>query len=637
MCGANDCQTRRLSYILCLIPRELIPYHKYECDATDVLLNSFEIINETPVNPNWNVGSLDVTALYPSLDIGNCAKVIGCRIYNSKIKFLNLQWKEIVLYLKYHLSMDECTDEMKRYIPCRKYKGKNPIFECSGSKNDSIDRYEPWIFNSDEPDDIQIRMMFCKTMEIIIMKALSLHDFIFNGKIYRQNRGGAIGLDLVGVIASIYMNDWDNRLVDILMKGNIVPKVYKRYVDDINLILEVPNDKFNDEKSVMEFVQNEANKIDKNIQVTYDYSKRYDDERLPVLDVKVWIGLNKEGEYKVLHSHYVKDVTSRLLIHSRSAHDIKMKFNVCVNEALRIIKNCSYHLDWEECRLHLEYFVKRLQFSGYDHKYRFKVIEASLEKYENLQIEHNRDGKFFQNIISKRLERSTHRDKKHSWYSRNGRYQSVMFISATPNSELKNRIQNTANKYKIPIKIVEKVNESVKKNLQKSNPFSSIKCGRTDCMMCKLECKTNCRIRGIVYQLICNDCDKILYCGQSSRSGYERINEHFDEWDESKKNNDKNNRTSDNKKLPVMHNHSEKVHNNEDFDVKVKIISRNFGDPMKRLITESVIIDELDDEDILNSKHEWSYIRLPRVTMSNTRCERYSETSNRNEIDVNQQ
>ena len=618
VCGANDCQTRRLSYILCLILRELIPYHKYECDATDVLLNSFEMLNETPVNPKWCVGSLDVTALYPSLDMKNCVKVIGARLYNSEMVFQNLQWKEIALYLKYHLSIEECTDDdMRRYLPRRKYKGKNPIFVCSGSKNDSKERYEPWMFDSDGPDEIQMRKMFCKAMEIIIMKALSLHDFTFNGKIYRQEKGGAIGLDLVGVVASIYMNDWDSRLVEVLMKENITPQVYKRYVDDINLILDLSNDKLDDERSVMEFIKNEANKIDENIQVTYDYSKRYDDGRLPVLDVKVWIGLNKNGEYKVLHSHYVKDVSSRLLIHSRSAHDVQMKFNVCVNEALRVIKNCSYHLDWEECRSNLEYFVMRLQYSGYDHKYRYKVIEASLKKYEKLMVEYNVDGKFFQNMIKQRSERSKRKDRKHSWYSKDGKYQSVMFIPATPESELKNRIQNTANKYKIPIKIVEKVNESVKKNLQRSNPFSLMKCGRTDCKMCQLECKTSCRVRGIVYELICTDCEKIIYRGQTSRSGYERINEHFDEWDESKKIVNRMRNKPDNKKLPILQTHSEKVHNNGDFKVAIKIISRNFGDPMKRLITESVLIEEVNDEYILNSKHEWGYVRLPKVTMDN--------------------
>ena len=290
----------------------------------------------------------------------------------------------------------------------------------------------------------------------MVVKTLSLHDYSFNGKIIRQEKGGAIGLDLVGVISSIYMDDWDNRVIEVLKKEDNDPKVYKRYVDDIDLIIQVMKNNLGDEKSVMEFVQRKANLIDRNIQVTYDYSKCYEDGKLPMLDIKVWIGMNNEGDYKILHSHYIKEVTSRMLIHARSAHDPKMKFNVCVNEAIRIIKNCSVHLEWEECKAHLEYFAKRLQFSGYDHKYRYEVIETALKKYEKLKLEQNTDCKFFTNILKKRSERKKEgKQKKHSWYSRNGKYQSVMFIPATPDSELKKRIKNTANKYKILIKIIE--------------------------------------------------------------------------------------------------------------------------------------------------------------------------------------
>ena len=116
----------------------------------------------------------------------------------------------------------------------------------------------------------------------------------------------------------------------------------------------------------MKFIQFKANSIDKNIQVTYDYSSKYDDERLPVLDLKVWIGLCNDRKYRILHSHYIKEVSSRSVVHSRSAH-ASDEFNICVNEATRILNK---HLERSECQTHLEYFVQRLSFSGYDLQYR---------------------------------------------------------------------------------------------------------------------------------------------------------------------------------------------------------------------------------------------------------------------------
>ena len=225
-----------------------------------------------------------------------------------------------------------------------------------------------------------------------------------------------------------------------------------------------------------------------------------------------------------------------------------------------------------------------------------------------MKLEFNINGKFFQNLIEKRNSIPNKEKEKNNWFSKNGKYKSVMFVDATPNSELKNRVQKSANKNKVPVKVIEKVNNSIKRNIQKSNPFPILHCGREDCMMCKLKCKTSCRIRGIVYELVCTDCNKILYRGQSSRSGYERINEHFDDWEDRKANN--------NTKKSVLWEHSNIHHRNNEYNITITIISKNFGDPTKRLITESIRIDELDDEELLNSKKEWSYVRLPNVLIT---------------------
>ena len=102
-------------------------------------------------------------------------------------------------------------------------------------------------------------------------------------------------------------------------------------------------------------------------------------------------------------------------------------------------------------------------------------------------------------------------------------------------------------------------------------------------MMCKIKCKTNCRIRGIVYQLDCRDCRKVLYRGQTSRSGNKRINEHFLDWEAHK--------AGKRAKKSLLWEHSCNHHNNDNFNANVTALSQNFGDPTKRLITESIMID----------------------------------------------
>ena len=59
--------------------------------------------------------------------------------------------------------------------------------------------------------------------------------------------------------------------------------------------------------------------------------------------------------------------------------------------------------------------------------------------------------------------------------------------------------------------------------------------------------------------------------------------------------------------------HSDECHGGHPFEFDVKILSRCFGKPSRRLITEAVLIGELDDNEVMNSKREWSYACLNKV------------------------
>ena len=73
----------------------------------------------------------------------------------------------------------------------------------------------------------------------MIVKTMSLHDFRFDGKVYRQRRGGSIGLDLTGVISDIYMCEWDKALIQAMEEARLMLMLYKRYKDDVNFIVAV--------------------------------------------------------------------------------------------------------------------------------------------------------------------------------------------------------------------------------------------------------------------------------------------------------------------------------------------------------------------------------------------------------------
>ena len=46
-------------------------------------------------------------------------------------------------------------------------------------------------------------MMFSTAIGIMIIETISNHGYQYNSKIYKQEEGGAIGLELVGVVANI--------------------------------------------------------------------------------------------------------------------------------------------------------------------------------------------------------------------------------------------------------------------------------------------------------------------------------------------------------------------------------------------------------------------------------------------------
>ena len=85
--------------------------------------------------------------------------------------------------------------------------GRPPVFHASGSDPDIVTRRSPWIFvDCIQPNEEQTRRMWCDAIEVLISKTMRNHCYMFKNRIYRQDEGGSIGLDLTGVISEIYMS-----------------------------------------------------------------------------------------------------------------------------------------------------------------------------------------------------------------------------------------------------------------------------------------------------------------------------------------------------------------------------------------------------------------------------------------------
>ena len=177
----------------------------------------------------------------------------------------------------------------------------------------------------------------------------------------------------------------------------------------------------------------------------------------------------------------MKNVSSRHLLNYRSAHPETMKLNVLVNEALQIMRNCSEHLEGDVMKGHLQYLVNRMQYSGYPREYRYEVMTRAFRINNRRTID----------ATTATERRRRKKEKKQNWYNRE-KFDGVIFVDVTLNGELKQRVQEACKKNKVKVKVVEKMDKTIKNTRPRSNPFGWQRCGRTDCPTCTRDIRVNC-------------------------------------------------------------------------------------------------------------------------------------------------
>ena len=104
-----------------------------------------------------------------------------------------------------------------------------------------------------------------------------------------------------------------------------------------------------------------ADSLEENIQFTTDSPENHPGGRMPVLDLKVWIGI--VGEKPVMfHTFYKKEVVLRYI--KRSAMSMAVKRNTLIQEALRRLRNVSPLILWEEVIPPMVEFANMLRILG---------------------------------------------------------------------------------------------------------------------------------------------------------------------------------------------------------------------------------------------------------------------------------
>ena len=150
---------------------------------------------------------------------------------------------------------------------------------------------------------------------------------------------------------------WDKQLLRKLQEDQKQVVLYKRYIDDINLAIKTATKNENNQGNIPETdttIMNKilflANSIHPSIQLELDSPYKHTDEKMPLLDIKLWTEKveNNGREYTIImHEFYKKTVATKSVIHANSAISWSSKRTILSQEGLRILLRCSRNLPWE--------------------------------------------------------------------------------------------------------------------------------------------------------------------------------------------------------------------------------------------------------------------------------------------------
>ena len=290
---------------------------------------------------------------------------------------------------------------------------------------------------------------------MMLILCMDNHVYQFENQYRIQKQGGPIGLKLTGEIADCLMIDWDQKLLAKLKVYKMIPEIYTRFKDDIELAMESlekgsklvedkivvdETKKLSDEnksnsKVTMEVVQEIANSINPMIKLTIETPCNFPDGKLPVLDVTVNVNSNEQN--RIDFEFFEKPTKNPRVILADSALSISKKRTILTQECLRRLRNTKIELGPQVQNRHLNQFMLKLKNSGYNHKFRTEILDSSLKAYKKMtEDDINQVKPMYRsrewNVEERILAKS---QKKFNWWNTDKLkipYISVLFVTPTP-------------------------------------------------------------------------------------------------------------------------------------------------------------------------------------------------------------
>jgi hypothetical protein len=385
-----------------------------------------------------------------------------------------------------------------------------------------------------------------KMMKVVVLTLMGNHTYRFNGKVYKQEDGGSIGLEATQAIARLVMMKWDKLAKALYEKLEMKMMMYQRYVDDVDCgivpkpegtcyidgeLIVTEERKKEDEEMTRDartgrLMREIANTIMPMIKMVEDVPSNHATKRIPILDLEVWIeredgGEGRPNKPRVKHRFFKKPMASEVTLNARSAYPIAGTRATITEETLRRLRNCSPEDKWEDKGRFLSKWAVALKRGGHSEKFRIELIEKAVRRYDKELTEHKARRK---DLYRSREERERQmmekggKNRKDTWFRKKvGRSQkevtSIFRLPITKGGKLKENVEKKMEDFPGPegvrAQVVENGGRTTKSFLVRGDPFPRTECTREECPIKEGKCREKCYSMNVNYMMKCKRCDEV--------------------------------------------------------------------------------------------------------------------------------
>ena len=237
----------------------------------------------------------------------------------------------------------------------------------------------------------QQRMGTLSIDDLIDMAQLVLNTncFAYEGKYYRQIRGGAMGSAFTQTLANIYMWEWEN---DLVRHQEASDDIYGRYIDDGFLTTNLSREE-------IDARMREADSKDPNIRISYTIASAVD-----FLDVTI---SNEEGQLTTSIFH--KPAAEPYVLPYTSDHPRHVHRNIPYAALLRAARLCSNVHDFDLERVRID---MTLLLNEYPPAFISEHFNRFFELNHALPVLTKLDASVYHELHQKLLHQPTRREKE---------------------------------------------------------------------------------------------------------------------------------------------------------------------------------------------------------------------------------